>query len=88
MFGKIIIYDAQWQVTLNLKQWSGINSNTQRYYDSSGYLRVLIRSELKLQKKPGETIFFRCSKVLNQLWDLTEIQTHPCFYVCPSYLQE
>ena len=29
MFGKTIIYDAQWQVTMDLKQWSGINSNTQ-----------------------------------------------------------
>ena len=29
MFGNTIIYDTQWQITLNLKQWSGINSNTQ-----------------------------------------------------------
>ena len=36
-----------------------------RYYASSGYLQVLKRSELKLQRKPGETIFFRCSKAAN-----------------------
>ena len=29
MFGDTIIYDAQRQVSLNLKQSSGINSNTQ-----------------------------------------------------------
>ena len=67
MFGKIIIYDAQWQVTLNLNQSSGINSNTQRYYYSPGYLQVLKRSELKLRRKLGETIFFRCSTALNSV---------------------
>ena len=36
MFGDTIIYDAQRQVTLNLKQWPDI-----RYYASSSYLQVL-----------------------------------------------
>ena len=36
-----------------------------RYYASSGNLQVLKRSKLKLQRKFGETIFFRCSKAAN-----------------------
>ena len=38
-----------------------------RYYASSGYLQVLkgIGSELKPQRKPDETIFFRCSRAAN-----------------------
>ena len=62
-----------------------------RYYTSSGYMQVRIGSELKLQSKPGENKLFRCSKAANPVasdGDLTEIQTHPCFYVCPGYLQE
>ena len=51
-----IFYNAQRQVTLNLKQPSGLNSNT-RYYASSAYLQVLKRSELKWPRKPGKTIF-------------------------------
>ena len=47
---------------------------------SSGFLQVLKRSESKLQRIPGESIFFQ---MLNgrlshsQQWNLTEIQTHP-----------
>ena len=36
-----------------------------RYYANYGYLQVLKMSELKLQRKPSETIFFRCSKAAN-----------------------
>ena len=36
-----------------------------RYYASSVFLQVLKRNELKQQRKPGETIFFRCSKAAN-----------------------
>ena len=38
-----------------------------RYYASSGYLQVLKGSEQKLQRKPGETIFFRCSRADNYI---------------------
>ena len=27
------------------------------------------------------------SLLCSQLWDLLEIQTHPCFYVCPGYFK-
>ena len=55
-----IFYNAQRQVTLNLKQRSGLNSNT-KYYASPAYLHVLKRSELKWPNKPGETIYFNTS---------------------------
>ena len=51
-----IFYNAQRQVTLNLKPRSVLNSNTE-YYASPAYLQVLKRSEVKLLRKPGETIF-------------------------------
>ena len=38
-----------------------------RYYASSGYLQVLKRSDVKLQRKPGKTIFFRCSRADNSI---------------------
>ena len=41
MFGDTIFYNAQRQVTLNLKQRSDLDSNT-RYYASSAYLQVLV----------------------------------------------
>ena len=56
MFGDTIFYNAQKQETLNLKQLSGLNSNT-RYYASSAYLQVLNKSEFKMTKKPWEIIF-------------------------------
>ena len=59
VFGKTIIYDAQWQVALT---W---NSDQEYIQTLTGYLQVLKRSELKLQRKPGEDIFFRCSKAAN-----------------------
>ena len=40
MFGNTIIYDAQWQVTLNLKVIRNKFKHT-RYFASSGYLQVL-----------------------------------------------
>ena len=43
-------------VTLNLRQRSGLNSNT-RYYNSSAYLQVLKGSELKWPRKPGKLYF-------------------------------
>ena len=39
MFDDTIFYNAQRQVTLNLKQRPGLNSNT-RYYASSAYMQV------------------------------------------------
>ena len=59
MFENTIIYDTQCQV---LETVLRNKFNNSRYYASFGYLQVLKRSELKLQWKPGETIFFRCSK--------------------------
>ena len=55
MFGDPIIYNAQRQVTLNLKQFKH-----SRYYASSGYLQdlVLKRSEQKLQRKQGVKLYF------------------------------
>ena len=47
-----IFYNAQRQVTFNLKQQSDLNSNA-----SSAYLQVLKRSKLKWLRKPAETIF-------------------------------
>ena len=38
-----------------------------RYYASLSYLQVLKRYESKLQRKPGETVFFRCSRAANPL---------------------
>ena len=51
MFGKTIIYDAQWQVALT---W---NSDQEYIQTLTGNLPVLKRSELKLQRKPGEIYF-------------------------------
>ena len=56
MFGDTIFYNAQKQAILNLKQQSGLNSNT-RYYASSAYQQVLNKSELKWPKKPGKLCF-------------------------------
>ena len=56
MFEDTIFYNAQRQVTLNLKQQSGLNSNT-RYYASSAYLQVLDKSELKWPKNLGKLYF-------------------------------
>ena len=38
-----------------------------RFYASSNYLQVLKRSEEILRRKPGETIFFRCSSAENSI---------------------
>ena len=50
-------YNVQKQVTLNLKQQSGLNSNHRYYYASSAYRQVLNTSDLKWLKKPWEIIF-------------------------------
>ena len=50
MFGDIIFYNAQKQVTLNLGQLLGLNSNT-RYNASSAYLQGLNKSEFKMTEK-------------------------------------
>ena len=66
MFGDTIFYNAQRQVTLNLKQRSGQISNT-RYYASSAYLQVLKRYELKWPKKVVGTFIFRPSRAANSI---------------------
>ena len=38
-----------------------------RYYASSSYLQILKRSELKLQRKPGESVVVRCSRAANSV---------------------
>ena len=59
-----IFYIARRQVTLNLKQRLGLNSNT-KYYASPAYLQVLKRSELKWPSKHGETIYFKTLSIVN-----------------------
>ena len=66
MLGDNIIYDAQRQIFLNLKQRPGINSKT-RYYARSSYLLVLKRSEKNLHWKPGESVVFRYSRAANSV---------------------
>ena len=58
--------------------------NTQRYYDSSGYLQVHKWSELKLQRKPLETIFFQMLKGILQKFKLI----HAFMYVLVTYKNE
>ena len=58
MFGDIIFYNAQKQVTLNLGQLSGLNSNT-RYNASSAYLQVLNKSEFEMTEKTLGNYIFR-----------------------------
>ena len=53
------------------------------YFASSDYLHTLKRSELKLQRKPGETIFFRCSKAAVIL-----LPAHPASFAHKFYFSE
>ena len=60
-----------------------------RYYASSGYLQVLKRSEQKLWREPGETIFFRCSRADNsifsdEIWPKFKL-VHTFIYVLVTY---
>ena len=57
IFRDTIFYNAQRQITLNLKQRPDLNSNTNKY-DSSAYLRVSKRSKSNGQRKLGGTIFY------------------------------
>ena len=84
MFGMTIIYDAQWQVALII--W---NSDQEYIQTLTGYLQVLKTSELKLQWKPGENIFFRCSKVADPvgsdgIWQKLKL-IHDFMYVLVTY---
>ena len=60
-------------------------------------VRVICKNEVYSIKNEGATVFtilyIDFSDAHGQLtpwsvWDLAEIQTHPSFYACPSYLQE
>ena len=87
MFGDTIIYDAKKQVALNLTQLSGI-----RYYASSVYLQVFKRSKEKLQRKSGESIFFRYSRAANSVVSDGILQKfkliHTFMYVLVTYNNE
>ena len=87
MFGDTIIYDSKKQVALNLTQLSGI-----RYYTSSVYLQVFKRSKEKLQRKSGESIFFRYSRAANSLVSdgiLKKLKLiHTLMYILVTYKNE
>ena len=67
MFGDTIIYDAQKAGNSDLETMIRNIFKHSRYYANSGYLQVFKRSESKLRRKPGETIFFRCSRADNSI---------------------
>ena len=61
MFGDTIFYNAQKQVALNLKQQSGLNSNTS-YYASSAYLQAI-----KMAEKTLGNYIFSPSRAANSI---------------------